>query len=57
MKNEIIVTQSVCDEAWEELRRGLKDKQERARAIRKLEEDEREIIKSSSRIRRNGNDD
>lgn len=52
MDDENIVTQSVSDESWAKLREGLKEKQERAKAIRKLEEEEREILNSISQIRR-----
>ena len=57
MKNESIVNQSVSDDSWRKLREYLKLKQARARAIRKLEEDERDIINSSSQIRRKYSDD
>jgi hypothetical protein len=57
MKNESIVNQSVSDDSWRKLREDLKLKQARARAIRKLEEDERDIINSSSQIRRKYSDD
>lgn len=56
MDDENIVTQSVRSEEWSKLREILKEKQERAKAIRKLEEAEREIINSSNQIRRMNDD-
>jgi Tfp pilus assembly protein PilO len=38
-----IVPQTVSDKDWEDLRQAFKEKQERARAIEKLEAEEREL--------------
>lgn len=43
MKEENNVPQTVSDEEWEQLSKGFREKQERIRAMQKLEEAEREI--------------